>query len=94
MVHKNKNSKVKKSHKCCFCDEIYLSKYSLKRHTHTLHEKPYKCRPVVPGGAGGAITPPDFGRSVIPTYLNRGVGADYARQIKLAPPDFQTLLRL
>ena len=28
-------------------------------------------RPVVPGGAGGAVAPPDFGRSVIP-YLNQG----------------------
>ena len=26
---------------------------------------PY-CRPVVPGGAGGAMAPPDFGRSVNP----------------------------
>jgi hypothetical protein len=24
----------------------------------------YKTRPVVPGGAGGAMAPPDFGRSV------------------------------
>ena len=45
-------------------------------------------RPVVPGGAEGAIvTPPDFGRSVNPISTK---GADYSHQIILAPPDFQT----
>ena len=48
------------------------------------------CRGVVPGGAGGAMAPPDFGRSVnsistrgqiMPTYL------------LLEPPDFQTFRR-
>jgi hypothetical protein len=44
-------------------------------------------RPVVPGGAGDAMAPPNFGRSVKP-ILTKGV--DYALQIILAPPDFQT----
>ena len=45
-------------------------------------------RPVVPGGA---MAPPDFGRSVNP--ISTGVGTDYAYQIILAFPDFQTFLR-
>ena len=44
-------------------------------------------RPVV---AGVAMAPPDFGRSVNPISTR---GADYAHQIILAPPDFQTFLR-
>ena len=52
----------------------------------------YKQRPVVLGGAEGAMGPPDFGRSVNQTYLNQG-GTDYVHQIVLAPPDFQTFLR-
>ena len=47
-------------------------------------------RPVVPGGAGGAMAPPDFGRSVNPISTK---GADYAHQIVLAPPDFQIFRR-
>ena len=35
------------------------------------------------------MTPPDFGRSVIPISTRVG----YAHQIILAPPDFQTFLR-
>ena len=31
-----------------------------------LRNSPCKPRPVVPGGAGGAMAPPDFGRSVNP----------------------------
>ena len=42
---------------------------------------------VVPGVA---MAPPDFGRSVEPILTK---GADYAHQIILAPPDFQTFLR-
>ena len=45
------------------------------------------CRSVVPGGAGGAMAPPDFGRLVDLISPGR---ADYAH---LAPPDFQTFLR-
>ena len=44
-------------------------------------------RPVVPGGARGAMAPPDFGRSVNPISTK---GADHADQITLAHPDFQT----
>ena len=36
----------------------------------------------------GAMAPPDFGRSVNPISTK---GADYAHQIILASPDFQTL---
>ena len=43
-----------------------------------------RCRPVVPGGAGVAMAPLDFGRSVNP---------DYAPTSPLAPLDFQTFLR-
>ena len=50
----------------------------------------HQFRGVVPGGAGGAMAPPDFGRSVN-TISTRG--AEYAHQIILAPPDFQTFLR-
>ena len=37
-----------------------------------------KCRSVVPGDAGGAIAPPDFGRSVNPISTMRG---------RLCPPN-------
>ena len=48
-------------------------------------------RGVVSGGAWGAMAaPPDFGRSVNPISTR---GADYAHQMILAPPDFQTFLR-
>ena len=49
-----------------------------------------KVSPVAPGGAGGAMAPPDFGRSVNPISIK---GAYYAHQIILAPTDFQTFLR-
>ena len=53
------------------------------------------CKPVVPGGARGAMALPDFGRSVNPisTNLPRARGVDYAHEIILAPPDFQTFRR-
>ena len=41
------------------------------------------------GGAEGTMAPPDFGRSVNPQPR----GTDYAHQIILAPPDFQTFRR-
>ena len=47
-------------------------------------------RPVVPGGARGAMASPVFGRSVNPISTK---GADYAHQIIRAPPDFQTFRR-
>ena len=47
-------------------------------------------RGVVPGGAVGAIAPPHFGRSLNP-ISTRGVGGDYAHQIKMAPPSFSDL---
>ncbi len=37
-----------------------------------------KCRPVVPGGAGGAMAPPNFGRSVNPILIKGG---------RLCPPN-------
>ena len=39
-------------------------------------------RPVVPGGAGGAMAPPIFGRSINPISTK---GADYAHQISDLP---------
>ena len=47
-------------------------------------------RPVIPGGAGGAMTPPIFGTSVNPISTR---GADYAHTSLLAPPDFRTFRR-
>ena len=51
---------------------------------------PLKFRPVVPGGAGDAMAPPDYGRSFNPISTK---GGDYAHQEILAPPDFQTFRR-
>ena len=48
-----------------------------------------QCRGVVPGGAGGAMHPQILADQSIP----RGREAAYAHHIKLAPLDFQTLLR-
>ena len=48
------------------------------------------CRGVVPGGAGGAMTPPDFGRSVNSISTR---GTDYAHLITTGTPDFQTFRR-
>ena len=48
------------------------------------------CRPVVPGGAGGPMAPPDFGRSVNP-ISTRG-GTDYAHLITTGTPRFSDLL--
>ena len=47
-------------------------------------------RGVVPGGAGDAMTPPDLADQL---SLSQPEGTDYAHQIILAPPDFQTFLR-
>ena len=53
-----------------------------------IHGEASQGRPVVAGGAGGTMArPPDFGRSVNPISTK---GADYAHQLILAPPDFQT----
>ena len=46
------------------------------------------CRPVVPGGAGGSIAPPDFGRSV---NLSQPGGTDYAHYITTGIPGFSSL---
>ena len=43
-----------------------------------LHKKTMAIRPVVPGGAGGAMAPPNFGRSVNPTSTKGG---------RLCPPN-------
>ena len=48
-----------------------LNRIGSHRHSTALY------RGVVPGGAGGAMAPPDFGRSVNP-ISTRGEGADYA----------------
>jgi hypothetical protein len=50
------------------------------------------CRPVVSGGAGGAM-PWHHQINLSEPYLNQGGGEDYAHHILLAAPDFQTFLR-
>ena len=50
-----------------------------------------ECRGVVPGGAGGAMAPLDFGRSA--NLISQPGGADYAHQITIGTPGFQTFLR-
>ena len=45
-------------------------------------------RGVVPGGAGGAMAPPDFGRSVNPIST---MGTDYAHLITTGTPGFSDL---
>ena len=45
-------------------------------------------RPVVPRGAGGAMAPPNFGRSV--NHISTPRGADYAQQI-IGNPGFSDL---
>ena len=47
-------------------------------------------RGVFPGGDGGAMATPDFGRSVNPISTR---GGGHAHQIILALPDFHTFLR-
>ena len=49
----------------------------------------HHCRPVVPGGAGVAMSLPDFGRSVNPISTR---GADYAPHITIGTPGFSDLL--
>ena len=48
-----------------------------------------KRRPVVPGGPGVAMAPPDFGRSYNPISTRRK--ADYAHQITTGTPGFSDL---
>ena len=76
-----------------------LIKKSLKDSSPTAHLdkwKPYRprampvltafqTRGVVPGGAVGAMTPPDFGRSVNPISTR---GTDYAHLITTVTPEF------
>ena len=50
-------------------------------------------RSVVPRVAGVALAPPDFVRSVNPISNLNQVEADNAKQIILAPTDFQIFLR-
>ena len=53
-----------------------------------------RIRDVVPGGAGGAMAPPDFGRSVNPISTR---GTDYAHLTttsSLGFPDHPTALRM
>ena len=49
-----------------------------------------RSRPVVPGGAGDAMPPRILADQLT---LSQPRGADYAQQILLAPPDFQTFRR-
>ena len=46
------------------------------------------CRPVVPGGAGGAIAPPDFGRSIRYLTLSQPRGVDYTHYVTNGTPGF------
>ena len=62
-----------------------LNRIGSHRHSTALY------RGVVIGGAGGAMAPPDFGRSVNP-ISTRG-GQIMPVQTILAPPDLQTFLR-
>ena len=47
-------------------------------------------KPVVPGGPGRAMAPHILADQL---FLSQPWGADYAHQMILAPPDFQTFLR-
>ena len=51
-------------------------------------ETDYAYRGVVPGGVGGAMAPPDFGRSVNPISTR---GTDYAHLITIGTPGFSDL---
>jgi hypothetical protein len=47
-------------------------------------------RGVAPGGAGGAMAPPDFGRSINPMYLYQGRTV-YTHLIDTGTPEFLDL---
>ena len=65
-----------------------MSKYVLaKSDKFRNHDRQRNVRGVVPGGAVGAMSPP------IQLTLSQPRGAEYAQQIILAPPEFQTFLR-
>ena len=51
------------------------------------HTQPH-LRGVVPGGAGGAMAPPDFGKSVT---LSQPGGTDYAHLFTTGTPGFSDL---
>jgi hypothetical protein len=80
--------------------DIYLEIlfYGIKDHLvvilHTLGSliNKHVClfRGVIPGGAGGSMAPPDFGRAVNPISTRE---AGNAHQIILVSLDFQTFLR-
>ena len=48
----------------------------------------YTPRPVVPGGAGGALPPPDFGRSVNPISQSGEHIMPNTKLLVPHPPDF------
>ena len=57
--------------------------------TTSIHlEATFKSRNVVPGGGGGAMAPPDFGRSVNPISFR---GTYYAHLITTGTPGFSDL---
>ena len=61
-------------------------------HKHQFSKLYYILRPVVPGGAGGDMAPQILADQLSLYQPGEG-GADYAHQIILALPDFQTFLR-
>jgi len=68
----------------CYCLMVVGSTYDLI----SKKEKERSARGVVPGGAGGAMAHPDFGRSVNPISTR---GADYAHLITTGTPGFSDL---
>ena len=74
--------------------EVYalcLIKMIMPAHSCTIYnqgENHVDHRDVVPGGAGGAMTPPDFGRSVNPISTR---GTDYAHLTTAGTPGFSDL---
>ena len=68
----------------CYCLMVIVSTSDLIRKK----EKERSARGVVPGGAGGAMAHPDFGRSVNPISTR---GTDYAHLITTGTPGFSDL---
>ena len=83
-------SSIVKSSTTNYTLEMWVGNGDIPKWIHISTIMHRTARPVVHGDAGGAMVPPDFGRSVT---LSQPRGADYAHQILLAPPDFQTFRR-
>ena len=56
---------------------------------HVRSQTTLDSRDVVPGGAGGAMAPLDFGRSA--NLISQPGGADYAHYISTGTPHFSDL---